>query len=106
MSVYDLSLPPINSDLLDRLERGLDPARPERSEVPFTVIGYGEISTVFRIDGGGEVAYKRMPLFRGEEEAERYVGSFVEYSAYLADAGMIWSRPRLMRSMLCSTGPR
>ena len=89
MSVYDLSLPPIDSDLLDRLERGLDPARPKRSEVPFTVIGYGEISTVFRIDGGGEVAYKRMPLFRGEEEAERYVGSFVEYSAHLADAGIL-----------------
>lgn len=78
----------IDRDLLRRLEHGLDPARPSESEVPFSVIGYGEISTVFQIPGDGELAYKRMPLFESVAHAERYVESFREYSGLLEDAGI------------------
>ena len=46
----------VDPDMLHRLERGLNPARPAESEVPFTVIGYGEISTVFQVDGSVDVS--------------------------------------------------
>jgi uncharacterized protein DUF6206 len=85
----ELSLGPIDSDLLNRFETGLDPVNPTRSEIDFTIIGYGEISTVFTIDAGGPVAYKRMPLFATVDDAKRYVISFVDYSTRLLDAGIL-----------------
>ena len=52
----------IDVDLLQRFEAGIDPQHLERSDVPATLIGYGEISAIFRL-GDAPVAYKRMPLF-------------------------------------------
>ncbi|RPI50733.1 MAG: hypothetical protein EHM56_10465, partial [Chloroflexi bacterium] len=59
-------------DLLQEFERGLDPAHPERSRIPAQILGYGEISTVLEIGAGPqrELAYKRLPMFRSEAEAD------------------------------------
>ena len=77
----------IDTDLLERFERGLDPAQPERSEVPAMVLGYGEISTVLAI-GDGQVAYKRMPMFADEDEITAYAAAFDAYLAQLQEAGI------------------
>ena len=72
-------------DLLQRFEQGLDPKEPESSLMPATVLGYGEISTVFAIDGGGleGLAFKRMPLFKDENEIRGYQAAYEEYSRLL-----------------------
>ncbi len=71
----------IDLDLLKRFERGLDPRFPERSQIPARVLGYGEISTVLEIGTGTEreLAYKRMPMFKTEREAQDYQDLYREY---------------------------
>jgi hypothetical protein len=79
----------VDLDFLRRFEAGLDPARPERSAIPAQVLGYGEISAVIACDAGNPaLAYKRMPLFENEAEAEEYVALYEEYTAVLAQAGL------------------
>jgi Family of unknown function (DUF6206) len=77
----------IDRDLVCRFEAGLDPQHLDASEVPAALIGYGEISAIFRI-GDDPVAYKRMPLFAGRAEAEAYAGMYAEYCDLLGRAGL------------------
>ena len=53
----------IDDERLYRFEEGLDPRFPERSAVPVAIVGYGEISAIFQIDGDDEHVFKRLPLF-------------------------------------------
>lgn len=71
----------INAELLRAFERELDPRFPERNRIPTRVLGYGEISTVLEIGTGHErkLAYKRLSMFRSEEEVERYEELYEEY---------------------------
>lgn len=71
----------INRSLLQQFEKGLDPRHPEKGEIPAKVIGFGEISTVLEIEMGNkhDLAYKRVPLFRSELEAERYEAIYNDY---------------------------
>ena len=85
----------IDTDLLERFERSLDPAHPERSEVPAVVLGYGEISTVLAI-GDGQVAYKRMPMFADEDEITSYAAAFDTYRVRLQEAGIRVTPSRLV----------
>ena len=80
-----MQLSPAQLDLLRRFEQGLDPQEPERSLIPATVLGYGEISTVFAIDGGGleDLAFKRMPLFHDNAEIQAYQATYKEYCQLL-----------------------
>lgn len=73
--------PTIDTELLRRFERGLNPRLPERSAIPAKVLGYGEISTVFEMGAPGAqgLAYKRLPMFRTEQEAVAYQSLFHEY---------------------------
>jgi hypothetical protein len=77
----------INLELLRQFEAGLDPRFPERSEIPTRVLGYGEISTVLEIGTGSErdLGYKRMPMFRTEQEADSYEALHREYVQVLRD---------------------
>lgn len=79
----------IDRDLLIRFESGLDPQNLEESPVPAEVLGYGEISTVFRIGGCADVAYKRMPLFHDTGSAGKYAGQFREYCNLLTESGLM-----------------
>jgi len=77
----------INIELLKQFEKGLDPRFPERSAIPARVLGYGEISTVLELGTGSErdLAYKRLPMFRTEEEARNYQALYQEYVEVLGD---------------------
>ena len=74
-------------DLLQAFESGLDPRYPERSRIPATVLGYGEISTVFAIDVEAlrGLAFKRMPLFNDEDEIQAYQVAYEEYCRLLQE---------------------
>jgi hypothetical protein len=74
----------VDLELLEEFERRLDPGNPERSGIPATVLGYGEISTVFQIRGI-DLACKRMPIFESEQELVRYREAFERYNRLLAD---------------------
>ena len=92
-------------DLLERFERGLDPAHPERSAIPATVLGYGEISTVLAIEGS-DLACKRMPMFRDEAEIAAYAAAFDAYRAKLQEAGLRLGPSTLVPLQQASGGRR
>ncbi len=75
----------IDVDLLKEFERGLDPCHPEKSKIPARVLGYGEISTVFEIEGLPHIACKRMPIFRHQKELDHYRTIYQEYNRILSD---------------------
>ena len=75
---------------LQTFETHFDPAHIEKSPVPVTVLGYGEISTVVAFDDplvSGE-AFKRLPLFSSEKEAKDYCDLYLEYNRLLRAAGV------------------
>ena len=82
-----MPLSQVDVQLLTDFEQGLDPRFPERSRIPARVLGYGEISTVFELGTGPEreLAYKRLPMFRTEAEAESYRALYQTYVAALRD---------------------
>ncbi len=78
----------IDTQWLEQFERGLDPARPDQSDVPARLIGYGEISAIFVISGREDVAFKRMPLFHDRDGALAYGAMYRDYCHLLAQAGL------------------
>jgi hypothetical protein len=78
----------IDQDLLQRFEEGLNPQRIDRSVIPAQLLGYGEISAIFRIQGDDRAAFKRMPLFPDRGTAEKYVELYREYCRLLKAAGL------------------
>ncbi len=78
----------VDRELLLRFERGLDPKHPEASPIAATLLGYGEISAVFKIVGAEGAACKRMPLFSERRQAEAYENLYREYCCYLREAGL------------------
>jgi hypothetical protein len=70
-----------NRAAVSEFEQGLDVRHPDRSRIPARVLGYGEISTVLEIQSAqhGDLAYKRMPMFRNEAEVTRYAALYAEY---------------------------
>ena len=78
----------IDRQFLQRFEGGLNPQRIDLSAIPATILGYGEISTIFRIEGHSRVAFKRMPLFSTLQSAEDYIGLYREYTRRLESAGL------------------
>ena len=80
--------PPIDLEFLERFEAGLNPQHPEASPIPARILGYGEISSIFAIEGMADVAFKRMPIFSTVLEAEAYADIFHTYSRHLVAAGL------------------
>lgn len=77
----------IDNELLTQFEKRLDPRHPEAGEFSSKVLGYGEISTVLEIDfgDGKDLAYKRMPMFFSDAEANSYEALYREYIQILND---------------------
>ena len=73
----------IDKDYLKRFEEGLDTLHPENSVIKAQIIGYGEISAVFCIEGYDKLAFKRIPMFESEEQSERYIETYKEYNRLL-----------------------
>ena len=78
----------VDEDLLRRFETGLNPQNIEDSPIPATILGFGEISTIFQIGDNRKVAFKRMPLFSEHSSAEKYARRFEEYCLLLINAGL------------------
>jgi hypothetical protein len=74
--------------IIEEFEKGLNPIDLDASKVEAHVLGYGEISTVFQIDGLDTVACKRMPLFENKTDAETYEKNYRLYCQHLSDAGL------------------
>jgi Family of unknown function (DUF6206) len=102
--MMDLMEPPLPVDraFLKRFEAGLDPQHPETSRIPARILGYGEISSIFAIEGMPSLACKRMPIFSTVPEAESYAAMFHTYSRHLVDAGL--TLPRQATSVVPSAG--
>jgi len=96
----------IDQALLEEFERHLDPRRPEESEIPARVLGYGEISTVFEIgtDEQKDIAYKRMPIFENSEELVEYEKIFREYIRLLNEEVGLELPPYDYTSLTSDTG--
>jgi hypothetical protein len=77
----------VDLEKLRRFEAELDPRFPERSAVPTQVLGYGEISTVLAIETGEtrNLAYKRLAMFRTNDEAARYEVLYRDYIQVLRE---------------------
>jgi hypothetical protein len=78
----------IDKEMLTRFEEGLVPHAPESSKIGAEVLGFGEISSIFQIAGMEEVAFKRMPLFRDRDAAEKYSKQYYDYCSLLEKAGL------------------
>ena len=79
----------IDYDILRRFELGLDPQDLSQSAIPAQLLGYGEISAIFQIEGLPGYAFKRMPLFTGPEDAKQYEANYYEYCKALQQAGIV-----------------
>lgn len=88
-----MNLPPqtpaVDPAFLTRFEAGLDPQHPETSRIPARILGFGEISSIFAIQGLPQLAFKRLPVFETIAEGEGYARMFRTYCRHLEAAGLI-----------------
>ncbi len=78
----------INEELLYHFEKGLNPQNLGGSLIPATILGFGEISTIFQIADYTDLAFKRMPLFSDRASAETYTSKYIKYCRLLIEAGL------------------
>ncbi len=80
----------MNQEALQEFENHLNPAKATNSKYDFEILGYGEISTVFDIKGEAFTgwAFKRLPLFKGKEQANKYVEFYKSYNQKLGEIGI------------------
>ncbi len=83
-----MSLPFPDPRRIEAFERGLDLLAPERSSIPAHIIGYGEISAIFTIEGIEGWVFKRLPIFDSVAQAQRYEQQYLSYTNYLKAAGL------------------
>ena len=75
----------IDTRRLTDFENGLNPALPEKSRIPPTILGYGEISSTFMIPEMPGVALKRMPPFTIKDEIQAYKAIVARYCRVLSE---------------------
>lgn len=70
---------------LSRFEQELNPQKPEGGFLSARIIGYGEMSTVFRFSDAalGKYAFKRMAIFENTAEVKAYEALYLQYHAEL-----------------------
>ena len=78
----------ISTKYLQNFERGLNPHHPERSVIPAEIVGYGEISSIFKIANHKNWVFKRLPLFNNNSEAKIYAEKHDSYTTFLKQAGI------------------
>src|SRR5512139_3423665 len=93
----------VQCELLQEFEGGLDPLNPQTNRIPCHVMGYGEISTVFGIDAEGlrDLAFKRMCIFKSQEEAQAYLDHYLEYNRRLKNEIGLHLPPYGYALMIC-----
>jgi hypothetical protein len=78
----------VDAAFLEAFEDRLVPERPESFAGRASVVGQGEISTVFAIEGREDVVLKRMAGFEGRAEVDDYCAAVAAYCAALAERGI------------------
>jgi len=78
----------VDETVLCKFEKGLNPRHLESSKIPARILGFGEISAIFSIEGQPDIAYKRMPIFNNRQAAETYSRMYHQYCRYLTTAGL------------------
>lgn len=78
----------VDENQLYEFEKHLNPQNLGDSPIPAMLIGYGEISAIFEVDGNCRVAFKRLPLFADYEAAKTYTDKYYEYCRLLTKAGL------------------
>ena len=78
----------ITEEFLTEFEKGLNPQFPDKSVIPAKIVGYGEISSIFKIDPYNNWVFKRLPLFITRDDAEIYSDKYNNYTSYLKQAGL------------------
>ena len=79
----------IDREHLTAFEHGLNFKDVDKSSVPAKVLGYGEISSIFRIDDMPGIAFKRMPPFDSREQAGQYAINYKTYCDYLRECDLL-----------------
>jgi hypothetical protein len=75
----------LDAELLEKFENQLNPAFPEKSGMPPTILGYGEISTTFSFNDIPGIAFKRMPPFDHTDQIVAYKTALDRYYFLLTD---------------------
>jgi len=78
----------INTSYLTKFEKGLDISDTDNSKIPAKIVGYGEISSIFKVQGFEGWIYKRLPLFETQKQAEDYAKKYKDYVALLKNTGL------------------
>ena len=78
----------IDIQLLKRFEQELIPHDLSKTSIPAEIIGFGEISAIFKIGSENKIIYKRIPIFPDLKTAESYKQMYFEYCALLNEAGI------------------
>ncbi|MFH1155679.1 MAG: DUF6206 family protein [Pseudomonadota bacterium] len=78
----------IDTRKLHAFEASLDPRHLEQSKIPAVLVGYGEISAIFRFPEDDTKVFKRLPLFKSARAAGNYESMFRTYCACLERAGI------------------
>ena len=75
---------------LAAFEQALNPQIPEGGALGAKIIGYGEMSTVFRFADKtlSQYAFKRMAIFHSNEEVNNYRALYLQYHAELKKRGV------------------
>lgn len=75
-------------DILSSFESGLNMKDLSKSTIPAVLIGFGEISTILKIQGLEQWVIKRLPLFPSFTEAKNYQKKYHDYCNLLIEAGI------------------
>jgi hypothetical protein len=91
--------PRLSPSELASIEASVQRALQTGDESALQVLGYGEISTVLRVEGAaGVIAAKRLPRFSTQESWDRYQEVFARYVTTLKEKGV-----KALTSILCMT---
>lgn len=75
----------LNKKLLTEFEYGINTIDPENGSIPIDILGFGEISLVFKLKDEEDVAYKRLPIFDNEEQVKRHIIAYNIYQSELLE---------------------
>ncbi|MCP4551286.1 MAG: hypothetical protein GY834_04435, partial [Bacteroidetes bacterium] len=78
----------IDQRYIDYFEKCLNPVKPENSELQFEILGYGEISSIFKMDKYPDIVFKRLPVFPDMKSAASYRENYFNYTSHLREAGI------------------
>ena len=77
----------IDIDVLKKFEQGLNPVKLSKSPIKAKLLGYGEISAIFKLENI-PFALKRLPIFNSTNQAKEYLELHDEYCLHLKAAGI------------------